>query len=145
MLVALLALVLPTGALAARGRARARSRTLDATANLTLDSRRGTTFKHSGPIRGSPFGSGTIAIRIAFRRGIGYTSFSASLPRGTVRGSGAITLKVRGLTSYYNGSVTITSSTGRYRGARSGVIRVTGSGPISAARSTIRLTGTVRY
>jgi hypothetical protein len=140
IVAALVALVLPAGALA-----RARSRTLDATANLTLDSRRGTTFKQSGTIRGSPFGSGTIAVTISFRRGVGYTSFSASLPRGTVRGRGAVTLTVRRLTSYYNGSVAITGATGRYRGARSGVIRVTGSGPISASRSTIRLTGTVRY
>lgn len=122
------------------------TRTLNATAELKRTSRPGPNQAiQSGPIKGSPFGSGTMTLRSRLKRATVTSTFTVRTARGTVTGSARARLTLDGDDATYRGTATIRRGSGFYRNIKATKVSFLGKGPVSAKKTTIKLTGRLRY
>ena len=126
--------------------ATATSRTLSASGELVRIAKPSRLSSvQAGTVRGKPFGSGKMTLRSTLKQATVTSTFTLQTSAGLVRGRATARLTLDGDTATYKGTAKITSGTRRYRGAAGSNIRFTGVGPVSAKRTKITLSGTVRY
>jgi hypothetical protein len=141
MLRSILACLL-VAALAAPPIAAARSQAIDVSATVRLVPGKGAVLQQSGRFAGAPLGSGTIRLRTRLGQGDGAVfSVVMATRRGTLRGSGTISLEFRGRTVVYSGTVNITGGTGAYRRVTGRGVRVAGRGGVDANAYSFRMVG----
>jgi hypothetical protein len=122
--------------------AAARVQAIDVSATVRLVPGKGAVLQQSGRFAGAPFGSGTVRLRTRLGQGDGAVfTFVLATRRGTVRGSGTISLDFRGRTVDYRGSANITGGDGAFRGVTARGLRVSGSGGVTADAYSFRMTG----
>jgi hypothetical protein len=126
--------------------AKPQSRALSASGELKQTAKPGALSSvQAGTVRGTPFGTGRMVLRSTLRQARVTSTFTLETKAGTVRGRATARLTLDGDTATYKGTATVTSGTRRYRGVRGSNIRFTGVGPVSAKRTKITLSGSVRY
>lgn len=112
-------------------------------ARLKLVRREGITYWQEGTVKGTL--AGTIAVKVTIG-GPGVTStFTVTLPNGTIRGRGEASVRPAGSVVYYKGSATITGGTGKYADASGRNLGYSGKGASDASMATAHLTGKLRY
>jgi hypothetical protein len=123
-----------------------KSRPLSASADLRRIAKPGPlSAVQSGPIRGTPFGTGMMVLRSTLKLARVNSTFTVTTKAGKVAGRATARLTLDGDTATYKGTASVTSGTGRYRRARGQNITFSGVGPVSAASTKISLSGRVRY
>jgi len=126
--------------------AKPQSRALSASGELKRTAKPGAlSTVQQGTMRGRPFGTGSMVLRSTLKQARVTSTFTLKTKAGMVRGRAIARLTLDGDTATYKGTATITSGTGRYRGATGSNIRFTGVGPVSAKSTRITLSGSVRY
>jgi hypothetical protein len=129
-------------ALAAPPIAAARTEAIDVSATVSLVPGKGAVLQQNGRFAGAPFGRGTIRLRTRLGQGDGAVfSFVMATSRGTLRGSGTISLDFSGRTVTYSGTANITGGTGAYRRATGRGLRVGGRGGVDANAYSFRMIG----
>jgi hypothetical protein len=119
-------------------------RPLDVSGTVRLQPGGGAVMHQRGSFSGSPLGSGSIALSTRVGTGSGATfTFDLSNGRGSVHGSGNVSLAFPGTMITYKGSAKITSGSGAFKNMRASNLKVTGSGQLSGETFKVRLTGTV--
>jgi hypothetical protein len=119
---------------------------LSATGKLKRTKKTGNTSAiQQGTIRGRPFGTATMTLRSSLKQATVTSTFTVTTSAGRVTGRATARLTIDGDTSTYKGRATITGGTRRYKRITGTNIAFTGSGPVSAKTTTIRLSGVVRY
>jgi hypothetical protein len=104
----------------------------------------GDTLRQRGTFAGAPLGSGTVNLVTKVGEGDGATvTFSMVNARGSVQGTGNLSLQFKGATIIYRGTAKITRGTGAFRSIRAKGLRVSGSGPLSGETFKVRMTGSV--
>lgn len=126
--------------------AKPKSRALSASGELVRTAKPSNTSSiQAGTVTGKPFGSGRMVLSSSLKQATVTSTFTLTTSAGLVRGRATARLTLDGDTATYKGTATITSGTRRYRGATGRNIRFTGVGPVSAKKTKITLSGTVRY
>jgi hypothetical protein len=122
----------------------ARSMSLDVNGSARVVPGNGTALKQVGTFSGRPLGQGTLRLTTRLGQGQGAVfTFSMTTSRGSVNGSGTITLKLGKKRVTYHGTANITSGTGAFRNYRARNLHVTGGGGLTAKSYPIHLTGSV--
>jgi hypothetical protein len=122
----------------------ARSVSVDIAGRARVVPGNGTALKQVGSFTGRPLGQGTLRLTTRLGQGKGAVfTFSMQTPRGTVSGSGTITLKLGKKLVSYAGTANITSGTGAFRSYRARNLHVTGSGGLTDKSYPIHLTGSL--
>jgi hypothetical protein len=112
-------------------------------ATLKLVKREGITYWQEGTVKGTL--SGTIEVKVTIG-GPGVTStFTVTLPDGTIRGRGRASVRPAGSVVHYKGAADITGGTGKYADASGRNLGYSGTGASDASTATARLTGKLRY
>jgi hypothetical protein len=112
-------------------------------AKLKLVKREGLTYWQEGTVRGTL--SGTIEVRVTIGGPGVVSTFTVTLPEGTVRGRGKASVQPDGSVVHYKGTATITGGTGKYSEASGRNLGYSGTGAADASTATARLVGKVRY
>ena len=124
--------------------AAARSQSLNINGSARVVPGNGSALKQVGTFSGRPLGQGTLRLTTRLGQGQGAVfTFSMTTGRGSISGSGTITLKLGKKRVTYHGSANITSGTGAFRNYRARNLRVTGSGGLTAKSYPIHLSGSV--
>jgi hypothetical protein len=102
----------------------------------------GSSLHYRGTFTGPPFGSGKTDVTTTIRgTGTAHISFTLSTKRGSVSGSGDVTVKYRGSSLICNGPARLTSGTGAYASFRANALRISGTTAADAVKTTLKLSG----
>jgi hypothetical protein len=124
--------------------AAAGSQPLDLRVKVSLAPGSGATLKYRGTFTGAPLGSGKVSLVTRLGGGGDATvSYTMSNRRGSVSGSGKVTLSYRGSTVSYKGVANITKGTGSYGRVRSRSLRISGRAGLTAENVTLSLSGPI--
>jgi hypothetical protein len=112
-------------------------------ATLKLVKREGITYWQEGTVVGTL--SGTIAVTITIGGPGVISTFTVTLPDGTIRGRGSARVRPAGSVVHYLGTASIIGGTGKYADASGRNLRYSGKGAADASTASARLTGELRY
>ena len=97
-----------------------------------------------GSVTGAPFGPGTVLLRSKAAGTTVQTTFTERFPKGTVKGTIAISFTVVGAGKVrYSGHGSFTGGTGIYRNASGPIQSFTGAN--AGSKATLKIKGTVSY
>ncbi len=118
---------------------------IDETANLRLVTKIAPGhYTQSGAVTGTYDGTMTLEAKIT-NRGV-VVNFVASLPGGTVSGSGLALVTITGAAlEPLAGTASITRGTGKFAGAHGRGLKVKGRAALDGSRGIVRLVGTVTF
>lgn len=141
---ALTAAALAALGLASAAPAAGAAQRLDIAATVRMMPGGGTSLLQQGTFTGAPLGPGTVHVRTDVGRGRGaIVHFRMFNRRGSVEGTGNVTIKMHGSAVTYGGSARIARGTGAFSRLRSGSLRFSGHGDMSGSRFSVHLTGPV--
>jgi hypothetical protein len=112
-------------------------------ATLTLVKREGISYWQEGAVTGTL--SGTIAVKITIGGPGVISTFTVTVPDGTIRGRGSARIRPAGSVVHYLGTASITGGTGKYADASGRNLRYSGKGAADASTARARLDGELRY
>lgn len=97
----------------------------------------------TGTIKGSPIGSGTIALTYTLhpKSGIAVTTFTITNARGTVSGKAVSSYAVTRLHISFSGAAKLTGGTAAYAGITSGRLEFNAIHSVTGKREAIRFAG----
>jgi hypothetical protein len=143
--VALLGFALASSALAGGTTSRAKvagAQTINEYTYLRLTYVKGNRIAGRGSASGTVIGTGSANLTlVTASRAVG--EFTGGNPGGSVRGKIVASYRVAGVSTYFNGTVTSVSGTGRYAKARSLGIKI--SGTMNRAKLTLTMTAAGRW
>lgn len=116
---------------------------IEETATLKLVKREGTTYWQEGTVTGTL--SGKAAVRVTIGGPGVISTFTVTLPNGTIRGRGTARIRPAGKVVHYKGTASITGGTGTYAQASGRDLRYGGTGAADASKATAQLAGKMRY
>jgi hypothetical protein len=120
------------------------ARRFDVTANVRSLPGSGGTLIQVGTFSGTPLGRGKVRVRTQVGKGHGSVArFTMTTSRGRVTGTGNVAVTFTGSQIIYNGTVKITSGSGKFRGMRASRLHASGRGKVSGTRFVVRITGRV--
>jgi hypothetical protein len=101
----------------------------------------GATLNYRGTFSGAPLGHGTVTLATKLVGGNATFAYVLTTAKGTLRGSGTVTLSYAGSTVNYSGTAIMGKGTGAYRTMRATGLSISGSSVVTSQHTTLMLTG----